>query len=69
MRRLFLFVITLILLIKNNHSTPLDDFVNQPDPAYDWNLLQTYPSPAYTVYILNMTSQTYFNSKIFDVVF
>lgn len=66
MCRLLLFVVTTILLIKNYHSTPLDDFVNQSDPAYDWKLLKTCPSPTYTVYILNMTSQTFFNSKIFD---
>ena len=51
MYRLLLFVIKIILLIKNNHSTPLDDFVNQHNSVYDWELLQAYPSPVYIVYI------------------
>jgi hypothetical protein len=46
------------------NATPLDDYVNTPDPAFTWKLIQTYPSSTYTVYVLNMTSQKWFNCKI-----
>jgi hypothetical protein len=45
------------LMADMSCSTPLDDYVNTPDPHFAWKLLETYPSPTYTVYILNMTSQ------------
>ncbi len=66
MYRLFFFFITIASLIKNNHSTPLDDYINKPDSAYNWKHIRTYPSSAYTVYVLNMTSQTFFNSKFLE---
>ena len=66
MYRLILLFVTSVSLIKNNHSTPLDDYINKPDPAYSWKHFQTYPSSTYTVYVLNMTSQTFFNSNILE---
>ena len=40
-------------------ATPLDDYVNAPDPAYSWALIQTEPGQESTDYILTMTSQTW----------
>ncbi len=36
---------------------PLVDYVNTPDPAYDYELVATVPAEGYTVHFLNMTSQ------------
>lgn len=55
----------MIVSISNmTFSTPLDDYVNKPDPAFAWKLIQTYPSSTYTVYVLNMTSQQWFDGII-----
>lgn len=45
--------------LQSVHSTPLDDYVNKPDPTYSWKLIKTVPSDKSTVYILNLTSQTW----------
>ncbi|XP_064605796.1 autocrine proliferation repressor protein A-like [Liolophura sinensis] len=46
-------------------STPLDDYVNKPDPHYSYKLIDTFRGPDYTLYTLNMTSQKW---KSDDVV-
>ena len=61
-RILFLFVI-IISMMDMSGSTPLDDYVNKPDPTFSWKLIRTYPSSTYTVYVLNMTSQTWFDGS------
>jgi PhoPQ-activated pathogenicity-related protein len=39
-------------------ATPLDDYVNTPDPHYKYELIYTYNDQVdYKIYILNMTSQ------------
>ena len=39
-------------------STPLDDYVNQYDPHYEFKVVNyTYKGPGFTLYCLNMTSQ------------
>jgi hypothetical protein len=50
-----------------NCGTPLDDYVNKPDPAFTWKLIRTYPSPTYTVYVLNMTSQQWLDGIIVEI--
>jgi hypothetical protein len=62
-RILFLWT-TIVCFVHVIYGTPLDDYVNKPDPAFSWKLLQTYPSPTYTVYVLNMTSQQWLNGII-----
>lgn len=58
-------VIVLVVTISNScFATPLDDYVNTPDPMFSWKRLQTYPQPTYTTYILNMTSQQWGDGKI-----
>ncbi len=61
MYRMALLFVMIASIISINYGTPLDDYVNKPDPAFAWKLIQTYPSSTYTVYILNMTSQQWFN--------
>lgn len=60
----FSLVSILVLLLNTCSSTPLDDYVNTPDSTFGWKRLQTYPRPTYTVYVLNMTSQKWMDSKI-----
>ncbi|WAQ96729.1 APRA-like protein [Mya arenaria] len=40
-------------------ATPLDDYVNKPDPTYKYDILETFGGPGYTLYNINMTSQTW----------
>lgn len=47
------------VLAPKGSSTPLDDYVYRPDPTYNYEILETFPGPGYTVYNLNMTSQTW----------
>ena len=46
--------------------TPLDDYVAKPDPSYAFNLVKTIPGDDYTVFILDMTSQTWRSSRDVD---
>jgi hypothetical protein len=61
MSRIMLLFFIIASIINMNDGTPLDDYVNRPDPAFAWKVIQSYPSSTYTVYILNMTSQKWFN--------
>lgn len=54
------------LIISNGcFGTPLDDYVNTPDPMFSWQRIETYPQLSHTLYILNMTSQKWFDGKDF----
>jgi hypothetical protein len=65
MRLIDLFAVVLFIgVLDNCLSTPLDDYVNTPDPMFSWKRLQTYPQPTYTLFILNMTSQQWFDGEI-----
>jgi hypothetical protein len=57
------FVLIFISLLNRCSLTPLDDYVNTPDPTFSWQRLETYPRPTYTVYVLNMTSQKWMDGK------
>lgn len=50
----FLLVLTAYLGLD---CTPLDDYVNKPDPHYKYELIHTYEMLSGKVYLLNMTSQ------------
>lgn len=63
-RNILLLFVTIFSIIYINEGTPLDDYVNKPDPTFSWKLIATYPSSTYTVHILNMTSQTWFDGII-----
>lgn len=58
------FVIILFFAWNSCLGTPLDDYVNAPDLSFSWRRLQTYPYSTYTLYVLNMTSQRWFDGKV-----
>ena len=58
------FVVIILSILSAISATPLDDYVNAPDPTFSWKLLQTIPSSDNTIYILNMTSQTWKDCKM-----
>lgn len=61
--KLTLCILHIIILIDQYRSTPLDDYVNAPDPHFGWTLIQTYEEPDYKLYILNFTSQKWIDGK------
>lgn len=61
-----LLLVSVIAGIELASATPLDDYVNKPDPTYSWKVLRTNSTPKSTVYVLNLTSQTWMDCKIFD---
>ncbi len=59
------FIVLFVVVVWNSClATPLDDYVNTPDPMFSWKRLETYRLPTYTLYILNMTSQKWGDGKI-----
>ena len=53
-----------ILLCALAASTPLDDYVNAPDPHYEYrDLGKPVRGAGYTTHFLNMTSQKWLNGK------
>ena len=65
MRSVVGFVIIGLLFIGQIQSTPLDDYVHAPDPTFGWVVIRTYEQPDYNLYILNFTSQKWFDGKSF----
>ncbi|GAM18245.1 hypothetical protein SAMD00019534_014200 [Acytostelium subglobosum LB1] len=61
MLRLSLSIIVLVCIIGHHvsNSTPLDDYVNAPDPTYKWTLNNTFSTDLYTAHVLELTSQTW----------
>ena len=49
--------IGICLIVATISATPLDDYVNTPDPHYKYELIYTYDRVGFKVYVLNMTSQ------------
>ena len=41
----------------------LYNYVFCEDETYSWQLIETYTLPGYTCYIINMTSQTWYEGK------
>ncbi|XP_035686953.1 autocrine proliferation repressor protein A-like [Branchiostoma floridae] len=46
-------------------TTPLDDYVNKPDPHYSYHEVLEWrlKGPGYTMYLLNMTSQQWLTEE------
>jgi hypothetical protein len=62
MERFGIYIVVIFAIVWNTcGGTPLDDYVNTPDSTFGWKLLQTYPQPTFTLYVLNMTSQKWFD--------
>ena len=57
-------VILGLALVYIVSATPLDDYVNQPDDHYKFELLKTYEMNGYKLYILNLTSQKWLDETI-----
>ena len=47
-------------------ETPLDSYVNTPDPNYRYQLVETSPADGATVYGINMTSLMWFDGSFWD---
>ena len=60
---LLLLAVLATLLLVGGRGTPLDDYVNKPDPSYKYDVLHSERGTNYTTYYLNMTSQTWKPSK------
>ncbi|CAF4774177.1 unnamed protein product [Rotaria sp. Silwood1] len=58
-----IFIVIVVVASNNCLGIPLDDYVNTPDPMFSWKRLQTYPLPTHTLYVLNMTSQKWFDES------
>ncbi|CAF4008945.1 unnamed protein product [Rotaria sordida] len=56
-RILAIFSLHTIIFISRYQATPLDDYVNAPDPYFSWTIIETYEEPDYKLYIVNLTSQ------------
>ena len=52
-----------VAFIGQGEATALDDYVRAPDPHFNWTLIETYSDPDYMLYILNFTSQKWFDGK------
>jgi hypothetical protein len=61
---IFILGIITLLSVDKSQSTPLDDYVKAPDPHFNWTVIQTYQEPDYTLYILNFTSQKWFDGML-----
>ena len=55
----------LVRVLTLCEATPLDDYVNKPDPTYSYTVIGKIRGPTYTFYTVNMTSQTWKPSKNF----
>jgi hypothetical protein len=49
----------LALLAIGAYATPLDDYVNAPDPTYNFELKNTWQGIGYTGYAIRLTSQSW----------
>ena len=49
----------LVVIFIQCGATPLDDYVNILDPTYRYDVIDQIRGPSYTLYTVNMTSQTW----------
>lgn len=56
-----------LYLFNGCQSTPLDDYVHADDPHFGWTIIQTYDEQDYKLYVLNFTSQKWYDGKYIDV--
>ena len=57
-------ILSCFLLIQQSQATPLDDYVHAPDSYFHWTVIRSYQQPDYTLYIVNFTSQKWFDGKL-----
>lgn len=53
----------LLLIVIPSQSTPLDDYVHAEDPNFGWSIIKTYDEPDYKLFVLNFTSQKWYDGK------
>jgi len=60
MRRYLIVLLVLVGIITPSvFGTPLDDYVNKPDPSYRYEVVNTIAGKGYTAYVIDMVSQTW----------
>ncbi|KYQ99759.1 PhoPQ-activated pathogenicity-related protein [Tieghemostelium lacteum] len=59
-----LFVLCTLAVLAR--CTPLDDYINLPDPSYKWTLNNTIKDESYTAFIIELTSQTWMTTAESD---
>jgi PhoPQ-activated pathogenicity-related protein len=55
-----------VCILPYVYATPLDDYVNLPDPTFNWTLKTTKKSLSYTIYGIVLTSQTWLTPEDTD---
>ena len=51
-------------VLASSSATPLDDYVNMPDPTYEFRYLGTpWKGDGYTSYFINLTSQMWLSRE------
>lgn len=63
------FILLFVIVCFGGRATlgnPLDDYVNTPDPVYNYTLIKEYDMGLYKIHILNMTSLRWLNETYFD---
>jgi PhoPQ-activated pathogenicity-related protein len=66
MRTAFLCAAAAMLCLGADKQTALDRYIATPDPSYKYQLVNTVKSQGFTVYVLDMTSQTWRSSTEVD---
>jgi PhoPQ-activated pathogenicity-related protein len=59
-----LVLICFALIFSLSYSTPLDDYVNTDDGYFNYSLIKTYEMTDYKLYIINMTSQKWYDETV-----
>ena len=54
---------SLTWIISPGACTALDDYVNKADPSYEFREMKSVRMDNYTVYYINMTSQTWLSCE------
>lgn len=67
MKFFVLFIAVLNIFVD---STPLDDYVNNFDSYYSYNIIQQYKLVNNEIYVINMTSQKWLDGMmLFELLF
>jgi len=48
-------------------ATPLDDYVNKPDPTYKWETVNSVRGQNFTAYNIKLTSQTWMDPSVVSI--
>lgn len=64
LNRIILCTLSVFVFLNHTLSTPLDDYVNQPDSHFKYELIKTYELEGYKLFILNMTSQKWLDETL-----